>query len=325
MSFLTDFTKCRSSNLLYGGNAGLKAGIEVDGKNWIVKYPQDTASFEKVDISFTTAPLSEYIGSHIYSILGYNTHNTRLGISFNEYFNRSQLVVACEDFTENGRYKLVDYETIKNNYSDLLQAKLTELSQILPKYEHSGISQHTLPIEEIVLQFTHNMIFNMCPEVKELFWDMIIVDCLINNNDRNKNNWGLLQDLNSNVFKPAPVYDNGASFVSKHSDEKLKRLLANEAAFNNSVLNGLCYYTIDNKLVNFKNFFSKIKQTEMSPYLENAAKRVIPVITDRFTEIKAFIELLPNTEDGIEIISDIKKQFFIKSMEVRIERILMNI
>ncbi|MBQ9328655.1 MAG: hypothetical protein IJ225_09005 [Solobacterium sp.] len=41
MSFLTDFTNCSNSKLLYGGNGGLKAGIKLDGKNWIVKYPQE--------------------------------------------------------------------------------------------------------------------------------------------------------------------------------------------------------------------------------------------------------------------------------------------
>ena len=200
-----------------------------------------------------------------------------------------------------------------------------ELSQELPKYETSGISGHTLPIEEIVLQFENNTIFYACPEIKDLFWEMMIIDCLINNNDRNKNNWGLLQDRKTNTFVPAPIYDNGAAFVSKHTDEKLSRLLSNNAAFNNSVLNGMCYYTIGSKMVNFKNFFERIKQTEMSVYTEKAALRLLPIIMDRFSEIETFINDLPNEENGIEIISNIKKEFFIKSMQVRINKILLNI
>ena len=39
-------------------------------------------------------PLSEYLGSHIYSILGYPAHETILGV------RDGLLVVACKDFCE---------------------------------------------------------------------------------------------------------------------------------------------------------------------------------------------------------------------------------
>ena len=108
MTFLTNYTNIPDNIQLYGGNAGFKKGITVDGINWIIKFPQETSTFSNVDISFTTAPLSEYIGSHIYDILGYKVHNTKLGVCNNELINRKQLVVACEDFTCNGKYTLVD-------------------------------------------------------------------------------------------------------------------------------------------------------------------------------------------------------------------------
>ena len=110
MSFLIDYTNIPDNINLYGGNAGFKKGVTVDGVDWIIKFPQETLTFKNVDISFTTAPLSEYIGSHIYDILGYKVHNTKLGVCNNALINRRQLVVACEDFTCNGKYTLVDYE-----------------------------------------------------------------------------------------------------------------------------------------------------------------------------------------------------------------------
>ena len=94
-----------------------------------------------VTISFTTSPLSEYVGSHIYQLLGYTAHNTMLGYYFNKELCKKQIVVACEDFTENDKYSLVDYESIKNNYSDELQNELIKLNDSLPKYKSSGISQ----------------------------------------------------------------------------------------------------------------------------------------------------------------------------------------
>ena len=75
MSFLIDFTELPESKLLYGGNAGLKRGIVWNNSDWLIKFPQETSSFENVDISFTTSPLSEYIGSHIFEILGYKNYD----------------------------------------------------------------------------------------------------------------------------------------------------------------------------------------------------------------------------------------------------------
>ena len=50
-----------------------------------------------VGILYTTAPLSEYIGSHIYEILGYDVHCTILG------YRNHKLVVGCKDFAERAR------------------------------------------------------------------------------------------------------------------------------------------------------------------------------------------------------------------------------
>lgn len=63
--FLIDLTNSVDNNKLYGGNAGFKRGITIDGSNWIIKFPQETNGFKNVDISFTTSPLSEYIAQSI--------------------------------------------------------------------------------------------------------------------------------------------------------------------------------------------------------------------------------------------------------------------
>jgi len=46
-------------------------------------------------ISYTTSPLSEYLGSKIYEALGIPVHETVLGI------RKNKVVVACRDFTKN--------------------------------------------------------------------------------------------------------------------------------------------------------------------------------------------------------------------------------
>ena len=244
MKFLIDFTNLPYSNKHYGGNAGLKRGVIIDDKNWLLKFPQETSTFDNVTISFTTSPLSEYVGSHIYQLLGYTAHNTMLGYFFNKELEKKQIVVACEDFTENDKYTLVDYESIKNNYSDELQNELIKLNESLPKYKSSGILEHSIKIEEILLQFEMNDLFKDNQDIKNLFWEMLVIDFVINNNDRNKNNWGLLYNKDDKSYKPAPIYDNGSSFVSKHTDEKLLGIMSTESKMINSVLNGMCISTV---------------------------------------------------------------------------------
>ena len=69
-----DFSECEYSNRngSYGGAAGDKDGILINGEPWIAKYPKSNEGMAKSDkLSRTTqTPLSEYIGSHIYGILG---------------------------------------------------------------------------------------------------------------------------------------------------------------------------------------------------------------------------------------------------------------
>lgn len=76
----------------YGGRAGDKDGITINGEYYIVKYPKSTKSMNVKDMSYTTAPLSEYLGSKIYEVLGIDIHETMLGI------RNGKLVVACKDF-----------------------------------------------------------------------------------------------------------------------------------------------------------------------------------------------------------------------------------
>lgn len=321
MSFLIDFTKSKSNNKLYGGNAGLKKGVIYNNKNYLIKFPQETSNFQNVEISFTTSPLSQYIGSHIYQILGYEAHNTILGFFYNEKISRKQVVVACEDFTNNGKFKLIDYESIKNNYSDELQALLITLNENLPNYKSSGLSQHSIKIEEIILQFQENEIFKQNSQIIDLFWDMLVIDCIINNNDRNKNNWGLLYDLENETYLLAPVYDNGASFVSKHTDEKLLRIMSTEEKMKNSVLNGMCYYTIDNELMNFKKFFIKLEEKSLDTNFKIAVDRVLNKFREKWEEIQEFINKIPREDQSLIVITDVQKEFFIKSMKIRLNQI----
>lgn len=77
---IADLRRCEPSGLFYGGRAGQKEGILIDGEPWIAKYPRTTRDLQGKNLpSYTSSPVSEYLGSHIYALLGIPTHETLLG------------------------------------------------------------------------------------------------------------------------------------------------------------------------------------------------------------------------------------------------------
>ena len=89
---IENFDNLRLSGIAYGGHSGSKKWVIIEGEKWLLKYPKSTKSMDRVDLSYTTVPLSEYLGSHIYELIGIETHKAKLGIS------NKKIVVACKDF-----------------------------------------------------------------------------------------------------------------------------------------------------------------------------------------------------------------------------------
>ena len=148
----------------YGGAAGSKEGILIDREYWLVKYPKSTRSMRGTLLSYTTSALSEYIGSHIYSILGYSVHETKLGI------RNGKLVVACKDFCEYPG-ELREIRTLKNIYNDKLESMLES--------EAGTVSDtHSVALKEILLQLEYNPILSKVLGLKDRFWDLVIIDGL---------------------------------------------------------------------------------------------------------------------------------------------------
>ena len=71
VSELINVENLERTNRSFGGNAGAKRGIVLNNEEYIIKYPKKIKEMKKVEISYSTSPLSEYIGSHIYEILGF--------------------------------------------------------------------------------------------------------------------------------------------------------------------------------------------------------------------------------------------------------------
>ena len=300
---IENFENIKQNNLSYGGRAGQKLGVIINGENWFLKFPKSAKSFEGVNMSYNSSPLSEYIGSHIYEMLDIPVHKTMLGIK------DKKVVVACKDFRKDiSRIRLEDYNSINNIYVAGLEEKLSS-------YTSSSIELTDLQGLMIVIE--NNPRFIECPELKERFWDMFVVDALIGNNDRNNGNWGVLINNITEEVEVAPVFDNGASFAGNIDNSKIERILDDEERFKQSVYDSrICAFTINDKKINPLKYIESMENSDCN----EAVQRIVPKIN--LKKIHDFINEIPKQYNDVEIISDSRKDFYYKSVKYRYEKSL---
>lgn len=299
---IIDFDNCTENGRMYGGKAGSKLGIIYNGENWILKFPKSTKGMRTKDISYTTSPLSEYLGSQIYKILGYDVHETKLGIK------DEKLVVALKDFTESG-FVFREFSEIKNYYNKRLEEILDETI--------SETDDHGSCLSAIKIHLEYNPMLNKIKGASDRFWDCVIVDGLINNNDRNSSNWGIMTN-EKGESKLAPIYDNGGSFSNKMSEIQIEKMLGDENRLFISSTSTTTGYVEDGKSISF---FDMMQRND--PELIEALQRVVPKISVKMPEIKDLFASLPNSYKGISVISEGRKEFYLKGMEIRLKQILV--
>lgn len=300
---IIDFNECSENYKAYGGMAGSKLGIKYHNEDWLLKFPKSTKGMDVNKISYTTSPLSEYLGSHIYQVLGYDVHETLLGI------RDHKLVVGCKDFTSSN-VQLLEFREIKNYYN-------RQLEEILDHTISDSDGLNSSSLEAIRIHLEYNPLLKQVQGIKERFWDCVIIDGLINNNDRNSGNWGLLRESDG-TMKMAPIFDNGASFSTKLSDEQIHVRLQSHEKLIGSSINTTSGYSLNKKVLNF----SKLLMMN-DPDVNNALKRVMPNIVSHWADIIAVITELPSKYRDLDIISDDRKIFYTKGMELRLEKILL--
>lgn len=286
----------------YGGMAGQKLGVIFNGEKWFLKFPKTTNGLRNVEISYTTAPLSEYLGSKIYESIGVEVHETLLGIK------DGKVVVACKDFLEENE-RLDEFRAIKNDYVENLQEEIGSLSLT---------SGNGTDLEEIMLIMEKNPVFQEIIELKERFYDMFVIDSLIGNNDRNNGNWGVIVDRQTGNTKVSPVYDNGGSFSNKLSNEQISKMLNDNIRFTDSAYNTrTCAFKLKDKLINPLKYIETLQNDD----LNNAVLRIVPKID--IEKIKEIINSIPEKFEGIDIISPVQKEFYTKTIEYRYKNVLV--
>ncbi|MDY5584328.1 MAG: hypothetical protein SPG61_00860, partial [Arcanobacterium sp.] len=288
-----------------GGDGGAKLAIEYRDNVWMLKLPKSTKEYRVKQLSYTTSPLSEYLGSLIYASLGLPVHETVLGT-----YGR-KVVVACKDFTfVNGveASKIIPFHEIKNSF----------MSEDISAY--SGTGSQTL-LEEVLAAIYHDSVLAQQEGVVERFWDMFVIDAFIGNNDRNNGNWGLLKSFQDGSLTLAPVFDNGNSFFSKRGLAQMERRLKDiDLLHEDAYRVPTCVYKYvgyDNQehQINPYTFMMRAQEPDCNAALERFMKRV------NINEICGLIDAIPEVFNDVIVMPQIQKDFYKSILQIRFEEV----
>lgn len=294
---LINFSNCEEDFELFGGRAGAKISVLYNKEKWILKFGKTTKSMKNVNISYTNSPVCEYVGSQIYSLLGLPVHETKLGVynaysqSTNKY--REYFVVACKNFKENEGDKFYPISDALNKFNA----------------ENNNIDNDTLDLETVLSLLKNNLVVDS-NEIIKRFWQMFVVDALINNNDRHLGNFGVIE--NNGVYTIAPIYDNGASFYNKIDDEKAKDILSDESRKLQSFYHSrISVYTMNGIDINPYKYIESMSNEDCNKAILDIYPRINMELVDKI------IDEVPN-----EVLSYNIKELFKESFKYGVVNVL---
>ena len=203
MATIIDFSTYKKNNTYYGGTER-KIGIDVDGFEYMIKFRKRTNLG-----ALRNNHISEYLGSHIFSLLGFETQDTYLGVYEGEE------VVACKNFVTCGKQFVP--------FNDVGESSLEEDKE---RYQYS--------YDDIMRMLRDNVKLTNVEETIDEFWGIYVVDALIGNFDRHGANWGFLKE--NNKYSLAPVFDNGSSLYAQLiDDDMMKQIMESEGMTNERI------------------------------------------------------------------------------------------
>lgn len=110
---MVDFTNLPRRNKTYAGANGSKIAVMYNGEQYMLKFPVPPS--RNKEMSYTNGCVSEYLGSHIFALVGIPVQETLLGTYSKN--GREKIVVACKDFTSPG-VVIQDFASLKNTIID---------------------------------------------------------------------------------------------------------------------------------------------------------------------------------------------------------------
>jgi len=261
-----------------------KVAVLYENELYMIKYP-DRIREKKIQMSYKNNHFSEHIGCQIFRSCGFETQETTLGYFTNDMGNK-KIVVGCKDFTQDGS-TLLEFGSLANAIEDFDNQRSTTIENV-----------------NIVIE-KHKLIKNK-DEVKGRFWDMFVIDALLANKDRHLGNWGLLEK--GDEIKFSPIYDCGSTLSALLTDEEMKTGLSDPIEFKNKEFNASSCYKVGGKRI----FYHEIFQNPPKE-LEEAIKRTVPKIN---------MEKIHSIIDSVDEISNVRKEYLKKSLDVRYKQII---
>lgn len=308
---LIDFENCPESRRFYSGNAGCKVGVRWAGANWMLKFPQarfPQAKFpqagdppQKAVTVPVATPLTEYLGSRVYEMLGIPVHETSLGI------RGGKIVCACKDFTTNG-LNLIEFHDLKNSLSD------SEPGFHEPPSKGSGVI-----LADVKTSLDRIPVLRAIPGMKERFWDMFVTDAFIHNADRDNTNWGILSD-GCRHYRLAPVYDNGSSFTNRRTETETRQRLMDNDLLTQDAVDVRSRYTTDcGKPINPLKYMASGQEPECNHALDRFMERYSP------SSLTELLDSLPEHAFGLTVLPDGLREYYKRVMAYRYERAFLPI
>ena len=287
MSEIIDFTNCKKRFKTYDGASGHKLCIVFNEEQYMLKFPN--ASKRNKALSYTNSTISEYLGCHILASMGFETQETLLG-TYNVNGNK-KIVVACKDFTENGKYVFQNFVSMKNTIIDS---------------EHNGTGTE---LEDIIETINKQSAYNP-HELSEYFWNLFIADSLIGNWDRHNGNWGSLYNPQTDEIKLAPVFDCGSSLYPSIDEDMINSVLSKKNEFLFRVYeiptSAICQ---NGKRIKYFDFISSLQNEDCN----RALKRIYSKL-----DMKKILKVIDETP----FITDLQKTFFATMLTARHSLIL---
>ncbi len=235
---------------------------------------------------------SEYIGSHIYNIIGCKAQETLLGVC--DFQENKIPVVACKYITGNGDF-------------------LCGMDDILDRFCRT---EYCTNLEAIISAIKLQNIFDWKVLIKN-FWEMFIVDLYISNDDRYSDNWSVIYNVFKEKFELAPVFDCGDCLFSCELKNDFFNILENVGRLQN-----LDYFLKDTSKGKHEKKGKKLSVIDFLLHTDDReCLKTLVSISKRIDEKKINAMI-----DEITLLSDWEKNFYKTVLHIRktfiIDRIL---
>ena len=272
----------------YGGSDRKDGLLGPDGSRYMVKFSNKQAPRRDLSTRHVNNTVSEYITSHILSILGYPVHDTVLGTL------NGEVAVACRNFVPPG-------------------AALVEFGTFLRKHYDSADIGRTPNIHQVYEVFeTDRMLSPQADRFKTCFWERFVGDALVGNFDRHKDNFGYLVEADGSV-SPSPLYDNAGTLFPRLSEADMAAVLADPK----ELLQRVRLYPKATLELHpgTKADYSDMLSSGLFPELTTAVLQAVPRIREAMPAVRAFL-------NGCAFLSDIRKDFYSVMLAQRLHFLL---